>query len=343
MKGFNVLLTCCGQHISERIADLKNNPDGVKVRVYVCNCNKDMLPYGCDVDGAFVVPPIHHPDYIDHIIKICKENDIKIIVPTVTLELEFMSSHKSIFDEVGIHVSISSYNGLLIANNKLRLYNQYPQYMPKTLYTKDYSDILSMAEEFPNSSLCCKLTNHCGGNGFAIINDKKAKDITLFNKRGENRYCSLREMGELMEELSDPILIQEYIHGQDYSVSLLCVNGRVTHICGYVGYSMLFGAIEHGEIVYNEEAYKISTLITSELKLDGNVCFDFRINEHGEVILLEINPRVNASLPFVTRAGVNMLYLRCKNLLGDYSDSNIEDKIKYGLQMKKYHESRYFI
>ena len=63
----------------------------------------------------------------------------------------------------------------------------------------------------------------------------------------------------------------------------------------------------------------------------------------GEVVLLEVNPRVNASLPFVWKAGVNMLYLRCKNLLGDYSDIGQFQKIEFGLKMKKFYDSRYFL
>lgn len=90
MRDFNVLFTCCGMHVSERIENLRNNEDGVNVKVFACNSNPDNLPYGLDVEGCFVVPPIHHPDYIDVIVGICKENDIDVIIPNVTLELQFI-------------------------------------------------------------------------------------------------------------------------------------------------------------------------------------------------------------------------------------------------------------
>ena len=83
--------------------------------------------------------------------------------------------------------------------------------------------------------------------------------------------------------------------------------------------------------------------LVKELDLDGNACFDFRITPEGWAVLLEVNPRVNASLPFVWKAGVNMLYLRCKNLLGDYSDIGQFQKIEFGLKMKKFYDSRYFV
>lgn len=342
MRDFNVLLTCCGNHISERIRNLKGNEDGIKVGVFACNCNEDNLPHGCDVDGCFVVPPLHSPDYVDTIIGICKQNAIDIIIPTVTLELEFMAKHKDKFEAQGIKVSISSLSSLKISNNKLYLYEDYSYLMPPTVATTSFRDLLSFHSSLDRSQrLCVKLQDHCGGNGFAIIDDEKARDMTLFNRKNENRYVSFSEMEEIMSHLDKSILVQEYIDGDDYSVSVLADNGEVTHICGYVGYAMSFGAIEYGEIRYNHKAYNIVKKICRDLRIDGNACFDFRITPDAEVFLLEINPRVNASLPFVAEAGINMLYLRCKRLLGDYSDNSTP--VRYGLKMKKYHESRYFV
>lgn len=342
MKGFSVLLTCCGNHISERIRNLKENEDGVDVKVYACNCNDKNLPYGCGAEDYFLVPPISSLEYIDCILDICNEYSIDVIIPTVTLELEFMAEHKDFFEAHGIKVSISSSESLKISNNKLHLYEKYQSLMPSTMATTEFSDLLSFHSDLGcDKKLCVKLQDHCGGNGFAIIDDEKARDMTFFNRRNENRYVSFDEMEHVMKNLDKPILVQEYIEGYDYSVSVLADHGNVIHICGYYGYAMSFGAIEQGEIKMNRSAYDIAELICNDLGLDGNACFDFRITPDGKVYLLEVNPRVNASLPFVTEAGINMLYLRCKRLLGDYSDNS--SPIKYGLKMRKYHESRYIL
>lgn len=343
MKGFNVLLTCCGMHISERINDLKNNEDCVPVKVYACNCNENNLPYGCAVEGCFVVPPISSPEYIPTLIDICKDNEIDIIIPTVTLELQFMAEHKEEFESNGIKVSISCLPSIKISNNKLLLYNLYSSIMPKTIATKSYKELLNFSKSLNGSQVCLKLADHCGGNGFAVIDDTKAYDMNFFNRRGDHRYLGWKEAENVFKRLNSPILAQEKIDGVDYSVSALAVNGEVSHLCGYFGYSMSYGAIEHGKITVNCKAYEIVKKICLELMIDGNVCFDFIIDKNGNVFLLEINPRVNASLPFVTKAGVNLLYLRCKNLLGDYSDVGQGYAVKEGLQMKKYHESRYFL
>lgn len=341
MKDFNVLFTCCGMHVSERIDNLRNNEDGVNVKVFACNSNPDNLPYGLGVEGCFVVPPIHHPDYIDSIVKICLENHIDIIIPNSTIELQFMADRKAYFEVLGIKVSIASSETIKISNNKLHLYERYASLMPPTIATTSFQDLLSFDASIPHDHrLCVKLTDHCGGNGFAILDDEKARDITLFNRYGENRYVSYDEMEQVMRNLDKSILVQEYIDGTDYSISVLADNGEVKHMVGYIGHTMSFGAIEYGEIRNNYYAEARVRDICRDLNLDGNVCFDFRIDKDCKVYLLEINPRVNASLPFVAKAGINMLYLRCKQLLGYSIDGSYP--IKGRLKMKKYHEFKYF-
>ena len=58
MKNFNVLLTCCSIHVKEVIDCLKNNEDGVDIKVYVANSVAANLPPAELSDGNFVVPPV---------------------------------------------------------------------------------------------------------------------------------------------------------------------------------------------------------------------------------------------------------------------------------------------
>ena len=352
MRNFNVLLTCCGMHVKERIDSLRENEDGAKVKVFACNCNKENLPPVGLADKTFVVPPITDEKYIGTIIQICKDYEVDIIIPTVTLELNFMAANRKKFEDEGIRVSISSLSSLEVANNKIHLQTIYDAYMPKQMVIRAKELCIcrrTKATIFFSECLvkgikpCCKLPDHCGGNGFAIIDDEKALDFSYFNRFAGDMYITEQTFMHAMEKSKSDIILQECIEGKDYSCSVLAVNGRITHIVGYYGYQISHGAIVRGEIAYNKNAYEIAEKIVSELQLDGNICFDFKESEDGTLYLLEINPRVNASLPFVWKAGINMLYLRCKNLLGDYSDIEESFSIQYGLKMRKYHASRYYL
>jgi len=139
MKNFNVLLTCCSIHVKEMIDCLKNNEDGVDIKVYVANSVAANLPPAELSDGNFVVPPISAPNYVETLISLCKEYDVSIIMPTATLELEIMARAKDKFEQNGILVSVSSIDSLLVANNKIALYSCYAGLMPKQIIPESVS------------------------------------------------------------------------------------------------------------------------------------------------------------------------------------------------------------
>lgn len=342
MRDFNVLLTCSGMYAKNYADLLQNNEDGVKVHVYSCNMDETKLPpKGC-TDGDFQVPPISNIHYRECLDDICFRHHVNIIIPTVTAELEYMADAASDFERYGIKVSISPSETIKVANDKIALQQRYKNLMPLQLVPNDFSEALSFSKWLPKGSkMCCKLSNHAGGNGFAIIDDSKAVDPSYFNRYATDRYISMRDLQQILENRHD-VLLQEYVEGYDYSVCVLANYGIVSHIVGIAGKVMSYGAIMNGEIEYNADAYKIAEDITRELEIDGNACFDFRIDKNGKPTLLEINPRVSASLPFVRAAGINMLYLRCKNLLGDFSNLEKAYPIKYGLKMRKYYETVYY-
>ena len=342
MNDFNVLFTCCSLNAEERINLVRHNEDLLNVKVYAVNNNPKVLPPADKVDGSFVVPAIYDKDYLPTLLEICKKYDVSVIVPTVTLELDFMAKNRGYFESRGLKVSIASSECLAVANNKIELQKRYFSLMPKQCLPTKWDDVEKFLVQVGGNTICCKLSDHCGGNGFAIVNDEKAHDITLFNKYAENRYISFSDLKILLERHEHDIILQEFLEGYDYTVSVLAVNGNVTHICGYAGYAMVCGSIIHGEILYNAHAYSIAEKLTKELNIDGNACFDFRIKTNGDVVLLEINPRVNASLGFVRQAGCNMLFLRCKNLFGDFTDNLKTDRIRYGLKMRKYLNPIYY-
>ena len=145
---------------------------------------------------------------------------------------------------------------------------------------------------------------------------------------------------ELADSYAGEIILSEYIAGHDYSVCTLSASGEVLHRCGFIGLEMDYGSVMLGEIQKNATAYEIAETVCAELGIDGNACFDFMLGKDGRVKLLEVNPRLSASLPFVAAAGLNLPYLRCKQLLG-YDITGYDINVRYGLKMRKYYECEY--
>lgn len=340
MGKINVLMTCASMHSKGMIKSLIENEED-EIHVYATNSSFADLPPNGVCDKTFVSPSITSSSYIDFILDICHQYKIDIIVPCVTLELEFMAKNKMIFENHGIKVSVSSLESLQVANNKIELYKRFEDFMPKQCLPVNGDEAINFALKY-NGKVCVKVANQCGGKGFAIVDNEKALDVMLFHRFGVKHYITTDMLKSIADTPTQDIILQEYINGKDYTVSVLAEKSNIVNMVGYVGHIMEFGSIMYGEIMHNNMAYTIAEKVIRDCNLDGNVGIDFILKEDGSVVLLEVNPRINASLPFVKEAGCNLLYGRCKMLLGDYNASRNKE-VKVGLKMKKYFETEYFI
>lgn len=304
----------------------------------------------------YIAPPITDTGYIPFLKKVCEETHTDIIIPYITAELELMAEYKEEFEQMGVKVSVASKESLKILNNKEKFGEMFQRYAPGQCATDDVhtAKIICEAHKNKKMKLCCKISGKCGGTGFCIVDNEKAYDISLFNRCGVNRYISDQDLYKIIEA-GNRVILQEYVEGIDYSVCVLADHGRILDMVGYAGFDMEFGAVVNGQIVTNRNAFEIARKIVEDLKVDGNACFDFILEgvksrtemshmQNAPVKLLECNPRINASIGFCWKAGVNLVYLRCKQLMGELEEKDFlaGSNIKEGLRMQKYYESEYF-
>ena len=340
-----IMITGCGRFSKELIDVLKENNDNEPVRIIGVDCDEGNI-LKTDIEKAYIVPKITDKEYINVLRNICIDEKVDIIFPFITAELPIISRHVDEFKTIGVKVSVSSPESIDIANNKCKIYELFGEYMPKQAIVKKASDVCKFISNFNsfNDTICFKLADSCGGNGFFICHEQKGKDIRLINKNGTPDYRTISEAFMLAEKSESPVIVQEYIKGTDYSVCALAEHGEVIQRLGFAAYKMSYGAAMNGEIKDNDKAYEITEKVIRELNLDGNVCLDFIIKD-DECYFLEVNPRLNATLPFIAKAGLNLPWIRVKQLLGKPIPRRNEMQtlpIHYGLKMEKYYEARYF-
>ena len=189
--------------------------------------------------------------------------------------------------------------------------------------------------------MCCKLPDRCGGTGFAVVDEALGNDLTIYNKFGMHRYITFGMLVDLFSALHDELIVQEYEAGLDFSLCCLADNGKLIHSLGFEASLMAFGSAMFASIADNQQATAIATQVIADTGLDGNCCFDFILKDDGTVKLLEVNPRLSATLPFIARAGLNLPYLRIKQLMG-HDVSGYTPVINRRLRMSKNYESEYF-
>ncbi len=337
-----VLITGCSRHSKNLVQSLKNNIDGREVQVIGINNNPSNI-LRSDVDKAIIAPSSFDPSYIDWLLDLCTEEKVDVILPYITAELPIIAANRERLESNGTKVSVASERTLMVANDKVEMAHMFRGYMPRQTVVRSSDQIREFARSigyYTGTPLCCKLADKCGGTGFAVLDEKKYLEISLFNRLGVNRYISIDQLCEIADKVDVEIILQEYIPGTDYSVCVLADHGKVELMCGFAGYAMEYGAVTQGEILKNEPAYFMAEEVVNVLELDGNACFDFIVRPDGHPFLLECNPRINASIPFIDKAGANLVYLRCKQLLGEPIDTNIS--FDYGLKMVKYYDAHYY-
>lgn len=336
-----VLITGCNNHFQGIERCLHDNYENEEILTIGTDCNPNhLLGTGCG--RTFTVPRSDNADYIPTMLGICDEMNVDVILPFVTTELHVMAENAHRFADIGTAVSVSSPESINVANNKIAMYNRFSKYMPHQRVVSGSDGVAAFAQEigYPAVRFCCKLPESCGGNGFSVVDEKLGRDIRFRNKCGVAGFVTLDMLKELADNYAGELILSEYIAGKDYSVCVLADHGKVLYRCGYIGFEMDYGCVMLGEIRKNDRAYEIVDAVCEDLGIDGNACFDFMLGDDGRVMLLEVNPRLSASLPFVAKAGLNLPYLRCKQLLG-FDIAKYDPHVRYGLKMRKYYECEY--
>lgn len=105
----NILITSAGQRVSLVRAfqqELKKlHPEG---KVFTTDMSPQLSP-ACQVsDRYFQVPRVTDPRYMDELLKLCRSQDIRMVVPTIDTELPCLAEQKQRFAADGIHIIISS-------------------------------------------------------------------------------------------------------------------------------------------------------------------------------------------------------------------------------------------
>ena len=341
-----ILITGCSMHSFDLITEMRANYENEEIKVVGINCAEDAL-LRKGVDAGYVVPRITEPDYLPIVLDICKKEGVDVIIPFITAELPIMAENRSLFENEGIKVSVATKEALDIVGDKTNLAKICGDVMPKQAVVSSIDDIEAFARSvgYPGKNICCKLPNRCGGLGFCVIDEEKGKDLTIVNKFGLNRYITFDMLKVYAAEAlknGEKLIVQEYEDGVDFSLCILADNGEITHALGFEAGLMAYGSAMFAKIAFSDEALEIAKYITKYSNLDGNACFDFMLKPDGRVKLLECNPRVSATLPFIARAGLNLPYLRCKQLLG-YDISKYNIVVNPELKMSKNYESEYYV
>lgn len=293
------------------------------------------------VDVFYQVPPVSDEHYIDSILNICKKEKVDIYFPSISAEVTKVAARRKEFEDLGVKISISNLESVEIANNKLRTYQVLEAAgipVPKYYGVHSVEDFIRGCKYmgYPERPVCIKIVDGSGSRGVRIIDANKSRYDIFANEKPNSFYTSYEDMLSILKsapKLREMMLV-EFMQGPEYTVDLLAEEGKILYIAGRENTKSLMSIAIESVVKEDEAAFKIAEEIVNLLNMEGNVGFDFLRNDKEEPILMDINPRTTATLSLFAAAGLNLRYLRIKQLLGEHLP---EAKAKEGTRIRRRH------
>ena len=252
-------------------------------------------------DDYLIVPRSDDPNFINLIVDFCKNNSIKLIIPTRDEELSLFSKNRDIFDEIDVKIMVSDVETIEICQDKE------------------------------------KFIDFCNNNGFGIpktysdVNSINKEDFPLFlkpvvGKSGVDtfRVDSFENLNEILSNGTD-FIVQECVQAPEYTIDLFAdFDGNVisavprqrVHVWG--GESLITKTVKI-DLIINE-----SVRLSEKLCLKGHNTIQCFFD--GENIkFIEINPRFGGAASISFEAGANSAEFLIKLLNNEELDSKIGD------------------
>jgi carbamoyl-phosphate synthase large subunit len=305
----NILITSAGRRVGLVKAfqfDLKKFFPNSKV--YTAESNP-LWSSACRIsDGFFTIPRIESKDYVNAILDICLENNIKIIIPTLDTELLIFSLAKEIFKFNCIEIIVSDYKLISFCRDKRKtadLFNEIGIRVP------------SLIDKYnPTFPLFIKPYDGSLSKDIYYIENKEELNSKLLND------SKLMFMEYISSDIFQEYTIDAYYDKNNY---LKCLVPRYrVEVRG--------GEISKGR-TERKWFYEILKKKLNHLSgAIGCLTFQFFIGKYNnEIVGIEINPRFGGGFPLSYSAGANYpKYIIQEYLLNDtipFFENWIENRV----------------
>ncbi len=323
MEDLTVLVTACGAEFMPGLANcLKDNGER-NIRIIGTDKQNDAT-INQIVDVFYQVPSVDDSKYIDCLLEICKKESVDVLLPFMSAELTALIKRKTDFEKIGTKVSVSDLKSIELTTNKFKFYEflrlsgiKTPRYAKVSKWTELREACIYCG--YPKNGICVKATELNGSRGIRIINPNLSRFDILFNEKPTSFLTTLDDLESILKEKDTmpEMMAMEYLPGIEGSVDLIADNGRILYMAYRESTINLHSIPQLAILKENKEAFKIATRVISALGLSGSADLDFKEDANGHPVLMEINPRLAATLRIFKEGGLNLPYLRVKQLLGE--------------------------
>lgn len=314
-KDFNILVTAA----SRRVAMIRGFSNALKklgVNGNVVCTDTDSLSTGLRFCDRFHLAPLSNSgDYISALLKICKKENISMLVPTIDEELEIFGRHKKDFAGAGVILLVSDEKVGRTCRDKYltaQFFNEHgfpfaETYLPENI---DHANI-----GYP---LFIKPRWGRGSVGAHMVQNE----------------TELRFFSGYVEK---PV-VQRYLYGKEYTIDVLAgLDGQILSVVPRERMIIRAGVCDRGRTVHDDNLIKLSSAICEKLGVIGPVNLQCKV-DNGTPCFFEVNPRFSGAIQLTVAAGADFFSMIIQDAIGRKPRPDIGN-FQDGLLMLSYEES----
>lgn len=261
------------------------------------------------------------PAFVGHILQTALENDVDVIFPLSTDELLAFSKAREQFEQAGIALCVSDYETIKIANDKASLYRYYQDYdfIPGYQVPSNSEEVEACMHKlgYPANDVCVKPFTSHGSRGFRIITSDSKKLQYSVNARPYNHYIGLDAFLQFTQSVWQPLFFSEYLPGAEWGIDIFVdPQSGESLIATRNNGDVKSSAISLGKLEKKEELIDIGQKIIDQLEFKYIINIDIKYDKDDKPKVIEINPRVPATVRLLSEAGNNLPLISVKRALG---------------------------
>ncbi len=311
----NVLFTCIGRRVS-LLRSFRTAAAQLKINAALLGTDTTELSSALQLcDKRFLVEPTTHRGYIGQLLSIVKANKVKLLVPTVDLDLKSLAQNAPRFAAAGCRVLVSAPDVIDTCQDKRKTY--------RFLVKNGFDAALTMSVR---SVLAKKRIN------WPCFLKPWDGSASRENAVARNRKELLFYAGRIPN-----VIWQEFVEGVEFTCDAYVDFGmKVRCVVPRKRIEVRSGEMSKGQVAMNDRIIDEAAALVEKLGAGpGVITLQLFLTNDGKVTFIEINPRFGGGVPLSIKAGANFPKWILQELAG--RKINIRpNAFKDGLTMLRY-------
>lgn len=314
-SSFNIMFTCIGRRVS-LLSCFRDAARQLKLKAGLLGTDRTELSPALRLcDEGFLLNSVTHRSYISQLLSVVKAKKVKLLVPTVDLDLKVLAQNKSRFAEMGCCVLVSDEKVVDICQDKRKTY----RFLVKNGFDTPatMSVAAALAKKRFASPMFIKPWDGYASRGNAVVN--KVAELRFYSKKVPNPIC------------------QELIQGAEYTCDVFVdFDMQVRCVVPRKRIEVRAGEVSKGRTVKNSEIMNKAAQLVEKLGAGpGIITIQLFLTKGRKIKFIEVNPRFGGGVPLSIKAGADFPKWILQQLLGKNTKIKF-DGFEDGLAMLRY-------